>query len=267
MQALQAGLAHLERSRASAGCGARGRGTRYGFAPMSPRPLTIALVLTVLLAGCGSSASKSTPAKSTTPAQSTTTPAQTTTAAATTPAATSGAAIGAENVPLEAGPLIAPASTTRSGVIDGLIKCAPLEQLAYHIHAHLAVFVDGQPRALPAGIGIPDPVAQSVPGHGSFVVSGKCFYYLHTHAQDGIIHIESPTQRIYTLGQFFDEWHQPLSGTVIGTIHGSGTWIVNGKTWKKSPRDIPLTPHADVQLDIGQPAVPFRPVNWSVTQL
>ena len=28
--------------------------------------------------------------------------------------------------------------------------------------------------------------------------------WLHTHAADGIVHIESPVDRTYTLGNFFD---------------------------------------------------------------
>ena len=43
-----------------------------------------------------------------------------------------------------------------------------------------------------------------------------CFYWMHVHAQDGIIHIESPTPKTYELGQFFDIWGLPLSSTQIG---------------------------------------------------
>ena len=40
----------------------------------------------------------------------------------------------------------------------------------------------------------------------AFVVGGSCFAWLHTHAADGVVHIESPTKRTYTLGNFFDVW-------------------------------------------------------------
>ncbi len=96
--------------------------------------------------------------------------------------------------------------------VDG-IQCAPLEQLAYHIHVHLQVYVDGHPRYLPPAIGMIHPVAQQT-ANGPFYGAGKCYYWLHVHAGDGIIHIESPTQKIYTLGDFFDEWRQPLTATV-----------------------------------------------------
>ncbi len=45
------------------------------------------------------------------------------------------------------------------------------------------------------------------------------------------------------------------------------TAFVNGKPWKKSPRDIPLLPHEDIQLEIGEPAPPIVNIDWSKTQL
>jgi len=40
--------------------------------------------------------------------------------------------------------------------------------------------------------------------------------WLHTHAADGIIHTESPVERTYTLGDFFDIWGQPLGRHQVG---------------------------------------------------
>jgi hypothetical protein len=173
--------------------------------------------------------------------------------------------MGAENVPIEPGPLLAPSSSTGTGVVHG-IACGPTEQLVYHIHAHLMVFVNGQPRALPGGIGIPGSVVQPTT-KGPWAFGGQCIYWLHTHAPDGIIHIESPTERIYTLGEFFDEWHQPLSPTQVAGAHGKVTAIVNGSVWRDNPRAIRLEPHAVIQLDVGKPTPPFQGVNWANTQL
>ena len=157
---------------------------------------------------------------------------------------------GPEGIPLEQGPDLAPAGTTSQGAtVDG-VQCAPIEQLAYHIHAHLQVYVSGQPRALPAAIGMVGPVAEQTP-YGPFYGAQQCYYWLHTHASDGIIHIESPTARVYTLGNFFDEWNQPLSGTQVAGDKGKVTAFVNDKPWTKSPRDIPLVPHESIQLDVG----------------
>jgi hypothetical protein len=162
---------------------------------------------------------------------------------------------------METGPWLGLASTTLPGrTVDG-IQCAPVEQLAYHIHAHLQVFADGKSRQLPPAIGMIDPVAQQTPA-GPFYGAKKCIYWLHTHTADGIIHIESPTKRIYTLGDFFDEWHQPLSAHRVASATGPVTAMVNGQRWTKNIRDIPLKPHFEIQLDVGKPIVPFQPISF-----
>jgi hypothetical protein len=163
-------------------------------------------------------------------------------------------ALGSEGAPVPAAPPLAPAGSPQPGQsIDG-ISCAPLEQLAFHIHAHLSVFVDGNARRLPYGIGIAQPRAQGTP-HGAFVVSGTCFAWLHTHAADGIIHIESPTQRGFTLGNFFDVWGRPLGPSRVGAARGHVTAFVDGRPYLANPRSIPLFAHAQIQLDVGGPLV------------
>jgi hypothetical protein len=168
-------------------------------------------------------------------------------------------------VPIETGPEVGSASTTQTGTVHG-ITCGPTEQLAYHIHAHLLVYANGVARALPGGIGIPGSQVQST-AQGPVAAGGQCIYWLHTHAPDGVIHIESPTQRIYTLGEFFDEWHQPLSATQVAGAHGPVTAVVNGKPWRGSVRSIPLEPHAVIQLAVGTPVPAFVPVSWAGTSL
>jgi hypothetical protein len=128
------------------------------------------------------------------------------------------------------------------------------------------VYDNGALRPLPGGIGIPGSKVEQTQ-YGPAALGGKCYYWLHTHAPDGVIHIESPTKRIYTLGEFFDEWHQSLSSTQAGDVKGKITAFVNGKVWQKDIRDIPLVPHATIQLNVGQPAAPFQTVDWSKTQL
>jgi hypothetical protein len=169
-------------------------------------------------------------------------------------------------VALEQGRELAAASTTTSGGAINGIKCGAVEQLAYHIHAHLAVYVNGTPRALPAGIGIPGAVVQNTQS-GPVVGNGTCFYWLHTHTTDGVIHIESPTQRIYTLGNFFDEWRQALSANQVASSTGKVIAFYNGKPWTQSPRSIPLEPHAAIQLDVGAPATSFQPMSFAGTSL
>jgi hypothetical protein len=161
---------------------------------------------------------------------------------------------GPEGVPIPAAaPLASTATKTQGQKVDG-ISCETSEQTIFHIHAHLTIFVNGQPRQVPASIGIPGAKAQTTP-QGSFINSGKCFYWLHTHAADGIVHIESPVQRTYVLGDFFDEWGQPLGPNQVGPVAGHVTVMYNGKLYQGNPRDIPLTKHAQIQLEVGKPLV------------
>ena len=173
---------------------------------------------------------------------------------------------GPENVPIPSAPVLAGTSAATAGqAIDG-IGCQTSEQTVFHIHTHLTIFVNGQQRQVPPGIGIPGAVAQQTQA-GPFVDSGSCFYWLHTHAADGIIHIESPVQRTYTLGEFFDEWGQPLGPGQVGQAQGKVTVIVNGQVFKGNPRDVPLGSHENLQVEVGTPLVAPETINWSSTGL
>ncbi len=217
------------------------------------------LIGALLLAGCGSSSSSSTTTQSSSGSSNSTTASSSSSGSSNTQAQ-----LGFEGIPIQTGAAVAPASTTQTGTVNG-IQCGSKEQLAYHIHAHLTVFDNGQARSIPGGIGIPgSQVVQTT--EGPVASGGQCIYWLHTHAPDGVIHVESPTQRIYTLGDFFDEWHQPLSASQVGDVKGKVSAIVNGKPWTKSIRAIPLDPHQVIQLNVGSP-VPFETVNWSGTGL
>jgi hypothetical protein len=157
---------------------------------------------------------------------------------------------GPESVPIPNGAALAGIGSAATGqTVDG-ISCQTSEQTIFHIHAHLAVFVDGKQRQIPAAIGIPGAQAQSTP-QGPFIAGGTCFYWLHTHAADGIIHIESPVHRTYTLGNFFDEWGEPLGPNGVGPATGHVVAFYNGKVYQGNPRTIPLTAHAQIQLDVG----------------
>jgi hypothetical protein len=173
---------------------------------------------------------------------------------------------GPENIPLEVGRPLAPASTASTGAtVDG-IQCTASEQVAYHVHTHLTVYVDGTLRPLPAGIGIVSPVAQQT-ADGPFYEATECYYWLHVHAQDGVIHVESPTLRTYSLGQFFDIWRQPLSRHQVGTAEGKLKVFVNGRLYQGNPRNVSLGPHEDIQIDVGSPVVSPKSVDWSGTGL
>jgi hypothetical protein len=161
---------------------------------------------------------------------------------------------GPEGVPIPgAAPLAGTATAATGKDVDG-ISCQASEQTIFHIHAHLTILVNGSPRQVPAGIGIPGAQAQNS-AHGPFISSGTCFYWLHTHAADGVIHIESPVQRTYTLGDLFDEWGQPLGPRQAGPAAGPVVAIYDGQRYQGNPRDIPLNAHAQIQLEVGSPLV------------
>jgi hypothetical protein len=213
------------------------------------------------LAGCGSSSSTSSSGTATSSASSS----AASSAAPSSTTTSNGPRVGFEGVPLEQGPDLASPGTTQPEPVHG-IQCKPSEQLAYHIHSHLAVFYNGRLYALPGGVGIPGSQVQQSQ-YGPVAVGGQCYFWLHTHTADGVIHVESPLQKVFTLGDFFDVWRQPLTGDRIAGLHGTVSAVVNGKAWHKSPRSIPLLPHAVIQLQIGEPIPPVVAVNWRKTGL
>ena len=152
-----------------------------------------------------------------------------------------------------------PTTAATGQMVDG-IQCQTQEQVLFHIHAHLAIFASGQQRTVPLGIGIPNAQTTDT-ASGPFVVSGTCFYWLHSHATDGVIHVESPVQRTYTLGSWFDIWGEPLSASRVAGDTGTVIAYVNGQRYQGDPRQIPLTAHAVIQLDVGTD-VPPRPYTF-----
>jgi hypothetical protein len=135
--------------------------------------------------------------------------------------------------------------------IDG-IRCDFGEGAALHVHANLQMFDRGRKVIVPSNIGIP--------------ISVGCLYWLHTHAANGMIHIESPVNQLFTLGQFFDIWAVPLSRTQAASIkapRGSALrFTVNGRAWTRDPRLIPLRNHETIVIQAGPPfVVPPKP-NW-----
>ena len=163
--------------------------------------------------------------------------------------------LGPEGVPIPGAPVLARSRLLTYGQqIDG-ITCQAGEQVLFHIHAHLTIFVRGTARQIPAGIGIAPPFEVEQTPTGAFVAGASCFMWLHTHSADGIIHTESPITRTYTLGEFFDIWGQPLSRRGVGPARGPVTALFNGRVYTGNPRKIPLLAHAQIQLEVGKPLI------------
>jgi hypothetical protein len=173
---------------------------------------------------------------------------------------------GPEGIVLEQGTPLAPAGAAATGrTVDG-IRCETSEQVAYHIHAHLTIYVDGAQRAVPAGVGVVRPTNEAAAGSPEFDGASNCYYWMHTHAQDGVIHVEAPTDTTYTLGDFFALWNQPLGVSRVGPARGTVTAYVGGSPYHGDPAKIPLTSREDIQLDVGTVVAP-RKVDWSRSQL
>jgi hypothetical protein len=153
-------------------------------------------------------------------------------------------------------PLGSVASNGPLAPING-ISCDALESTIVHIHAHLAVFVNGEEEQVPLGIGIGQPWQVSDSDEGPFVEDGTCFYWIHTHTEDGIVHIESPQRRRFTLGDFFAIWQMPLNENQVGPAQGPVITYVNGQRTNTAPQDVTLLPHERIQLDVGSDVPPY----------
>ena len=136
------------------------------------------------------------------------------------------------------------------GPIDG-VYCSSNEQSIYHIHAHLSIYINGANVPLVTNTGIA-PI-------GATSTNVTCLYWLHTHDNKGVIHIESPTARIYTLNQFFDIWERfSSSSSAFPTQLSSSTgWViyVNGKQVNTDFSHLQLTAHDIITLAYNSPGI------------
>lgn len=133
------------------------------------------------------------------------------------------------------------------------IYCSSGEQLAYHIHAHVSIYINGKLNPIPQYVGIAS--------------DGSCLYWLHTHYTDGIIHIESPTEHTYMFGNFLDEWSAHFSSLgyppELDLTSGWQVWI-NGQPYTGNFRNIPLTAHQLITMAYDSQGVkPDTTYNWN----
>lgn len=150
-------------------------------------------------------------------------------------------------------PMFEPGDTAKGGngqPVDG-IEGSSSEMLKVHVHSHLALFYKGEQIAVPRGIGIVKPFREE----NGFVGGGQGFYWLHTHDGTGVIHVESPDNRVYTLGNFFNVWGQPLDAGNVAGLKGKVHAFVDGKPYAGQVRDIKLAAHTQITLVVGDPAV------------
>jgi hypothetical protein len=130
------------------------------------------------------------------------------------------------------------------------IPCDLLERTVYHYHVAVQIFDEGTEVPIPTDVGRP----------------GTCYYWLHMHASSpGVIHVESPDARAYTLGDFFDVWAKSSSGVRLDSRHvgtialSAGQTLiafVDGSRNSQDPRGIVLVSHRVIQLEITPPEIP-----------
>ena len=131
----------------------------------------------------------------------------------------------------------------------GVPPLSPVEGTVIHIHQHLDIYVDGHRVTVPAGVGI-DPAAGFAP--------------LHTHDDSGVIHVESPTVRTYTLGELFAVWGVRLTPSCLGgSCAGGGRQLrvyVNGRPYHGDPTGLTLAAHQELVVAFGTAAQLPSPV-------
>jgi hypothetical protein len=147
-------------------------------------------------------------------------------------------AVGAETPP----PWPAPSDVGEAVAAAGLPMLGA-EGTTEHIHAHLDMLVNGHAVSVPAGIGID--------------VTNRRISPLHTHDDSGVIHIESPVKRQFSLGEFFSEWRVSLSENNIGALRaGDGQTLrvfVNGTLRQGNPAAVMFAPHDEIAVVYGVP--------------
>ena len=118
------------------------------------------------------------------------------------------------------------------------------EMLKVHYHAHLDINADGKKVTVPPYLGF---VAQGNK------VSGLA--PLHTHADDGVIHIENSVPATFVLGQVFVEWGVRFSADCLGGLCTGGgkelAVFVDGKRYSGDPTKLVLKTHQEIAIEYG----------------
>lgn len=133
------------------------------------------------------------------------------------------------------------------------IPCLSTEQSAVHFHVHVTIYINGKRTPIPADVGIaPD---------------GSCSYWLHTHDESGVIHIETPAGVAVTFGNFLDIWKQQFRQLGYpGQFSDASGWqvYVEGKPFPGDLHAIALHGHLLITLAYNSPgAKPDTSYDWN----
>ena len=75
------------------------------------------------------------------------------------------------------------------------LTCTTDMATQFHVHPTLKIIANGREQTISANLGI----------------QPTCMTSLHTHDTTGVIHVEAPEKRDFTLADFFAVWKQPFS--------------------------------------------------------
>jgi hypothetical protein len=121
----------------------------------------------------------------------------------------------------------APTASGSPALSGTQIPCDQLEHTQVHYHAYLQIVADGN----------------IVPISTSVGRTAGCYYWIHMHSNEqGIIHVEAPSDRAFTLADFFWVWGD--------ADDGSGPHVYSG-----DPKQIVLKNHEMITLEITPPSL------------
>jgi hypothetical protein len=137
----------------------------------------------------------------------------------------------------------------------GPMQCLESQPVAYHVHTHVSIYLNGEQLAIPT--------------HAGFVegTTNDCHYPLHTHDWSGLVHVHGTAAGTFTLGQFFSIWGQPLSSTDVAGLVGmpvrvfvteNGVATENTGDWSA----IELTSRRHITIQVGTDITEIPQYTW-----
>ncbi len=119
-----------------------------------------------------------------------------------------------------------------------------MEGQVMHIHQHLDLYINGEVVPVPRDIAINE--------------AKGWLSQIHVHDTTGIIHVESPYEAVFTLGQFFDVWGVKFTRDTIGGYTADAAHAlrvyVNGELYNGDPRMLELAPQQQITIVYGTEA-------------
>jgi hypothetical protein len=139
----------------------------------------------------------------------------------------------------------------------GRFSCVinPPQSLAFH--AHLSILVNNEFQKVPTYLG----ASSQPPTH--------CFYAIHSHDASGKIHVTPAAPGVFTLGELFEIWGQPLTNTNVAGVVGLPVEIYitdNGVSTKVEDSEwgnIELKDHREITIALGTPLAEIPNFTWT----